>query len=114
MKAKQSEAAAALSQEERIAAALNEQGFLFSQVIRNKIRFDIPGSGQPQKAWKFLTEEYSVTAVDGVQTRIDLVLSNVRKTGACLCLECKRMNPLYKEWIFSDRRRGPTGTPQTD
>jgi len=99
------------SQEERVATALNQQGFLFSQVIREKIRFDRPGNGQPQKAWKFLTEEFSVTAADGAQTRIDLVLGNVRNPGAYLCIECKRMNPLYKEWIFFDRRRRPDGSP---
>ena len=97
-----------------MATALNQQGFLFSQVIREKIRFDRPGNGQPQKAWKFLTEEFSVTAADGAQTRIDLVLGNVRNPGAYLCIECKRMNPLYKEWIFFDRRRRPDGSPNRE
>jgi hypothetical protein len=102
------------SHEERVAAALNQQGFLFSQVIREKIRFDRPGSNRPQKAWKFLTEEFSVTATDGTQTRIDLVLDSGRNTGTYVCIECKRMNPLYKDWVFFDRRRGPGGEPQMD
>ena len=102
------------SQEERVAAALNQQGFLFSQVIREKIRFDRPGDSRPQKAWKFLTEEFSETATDGAQTRIDLVLDSVRSAGMYVCIECKRMNPLYKEWIFFDRRREPGGMPLSD
>lgn len=100
--------------EEQVATALNGEGFLFSQVIREKIRSDRPGDGQPQKAWTFLTEEYSVTAPDGAETRIDLVLRNAKNQGLYLCLECKRMNPVYKQWVFFDQRRGPDRAPQGD
>jgi len=96
--------------EENLAAALNEQGFLFSQVVREKIKFDRPGNGQPQTAWKFLAQEYAVTPPDGSQTRIDLVLQNNRNLGNFVCAECKRANPLYKQWMFFDRDRGPGGT----
>jgi hypothetical protein len=102
------------TQEEKVAAALNEQGFLFSQVVREKIKCDRPGAGQPQRFWRCLTNEYAVTAADGMQTRIDLVLQHVRDPGVFLCVECKRANPLYKQWVFFDRECGPGGTSQTD
>jgi len=102
------------AQEEQVVAALNEGGFLFSQVVRDTIRFDSTGNARPQKAWNFLTEEYSVTAPDGEQTRIDLLLRNVKNLGLYLCVECKRMNPLYKQWLLFDRRRGHDGIAKCD
>src|SRR5438874_110600 len=95
------------TQAEMVATALNEQGFLFAQVVREKITFDRPGAGQPQTAWSCLAEEFAVTAADGSQTRIDLLLRHHRETGNFLTVECKRNNPLYKQWIFFDRERGP-------
>jgi len=102
------------TQEEKVAAALNEQGFLFSQMVREKVKSHRPGNGQAQKAWNWLAQEYAVTATDGTQTRIDHVLQHTRNLGCFLCIECKRANPLYKQWVFFDRDYGPGGTSQTD
>ena len=104
----------ALTAEQRVAAALNEQGFLFSQAIRDKVKFDRPGNGLPQKAWKYVTQEYAVTAADGSQTRIDLVLQHARSQGHFLCVECKRANPHFKQWVFFDQEFGPGGTAHAD
>jgi hypothetical protein len=98
------------TQEEMVAAALNEQGFLFSQVVRQKIRYNIPGGGTPQTAWRYVESEYPVTASDGSQTRIDLLLDHRTQKGVHLCLECKRANPLYKQWFFFDAEFGPGGS----
>jgi hypothetical protein len=58
--------------EQLVADGLNQQGFLLAQAVRNEIDMHIPNGSY--KGWKCLTHEYSVTAVDGSQTRIDLVL----------------------------------------
>src|SRR3989442_6309608 len=72
------------------AAALNEQGFLFQQIIREKIRNQIQGDKDKQHRWRFEASEYPVTAADGSQTRIDLVLRHGHERGVHACLECKR------------------------
>jgi hypothetical protein len=56
--------------------------------------------GDTQNIWKYVESEYPVTATDGSQTRIDIVLKN---GPTHLCLECKRPNPQYKRWNFFDR-----------
>jgi len=92
-----------------MAAALNEQGFLFAQMLRSHITFDRPGRGSPQQQWQCLASEYAVTAPDGSQTRIDLVLRHQKHRGNFACVECKRAHPQYKQWIFFDRERGSGG-----
>ncbi len=87
-----------VSLEQMVAAALNEQGYLLSGVVRDKIQNKLPGD--TQTIWKYVESEYPVTATDGSQTRIDIVLRN---GSTHLCLECKRPNPQYKRWIFFDR-----------
>jgi hypothetical protein len=84
--------------EQLVADGLNQQGFLLAQAVRNEIDMHIPNGSY--KGWKCLTHEYSVTAVDGSQTRIDLVLQMNAHPGHVACIECKRANPLYKRWIF--------------
>ena len=90
------------SPEELVAAALNEQGFLFSQLIRETIRFGVSGKGK-STPWDCVTAEYPVTASDGCQTRIDIVLRHSKASGVHVCLECKRANPLFKRWVFFDK-----------
>ena len=90
------------TQTQRVAEAMNEQGFLFSQRIRDVINFG-DGTTATQQGWTFMEKEYPVTASDGTQTRIDLVLRNTRDHGIFVCLECKRANPDYKQWIFFDK-----------
>src|ERR1043166_4431032 len=102
-----SNAKASRSSPEQIAAdALNEQGFLFAQIVREKVRNRIVGDKDIQDAWRFVASEYPVTASDGSQTRIDLVLSHGAGSTVCLALECKRANQLYKRWLFFDKADG--------
>jgi hypothetical protein len=85
--------------EDLIASALNEQGYLFAQVVREEF-LNRPHGSQHQDEWKWVTMEYAVTAGDGSQTRIDHVLQR----GNChLIMECKRANPAFKKWVFFDR-----------
>lgn len=93
------------STEELVTSALNEQGFLLGQVVRAKVRGGLPGQNDAQSYWQYVGSEYPVTAADGSQTRIDLVLGN---GASFLCLECKRPHPEYKRWIFFDQQQ-PTG-----
>jgi hypothetical protein len=86
-----------------VADALNEQGFLFQQIIRDKINSGTVGNGEWQQPWKILANEYPVTAIDGSQTRIDLLLCHSVQKHAYICMECKRPNPKYKSWLFFDR-----------
>ena len=86
-----------VSAEQAVTNALNEQGFLFAQIVREKISNRLAGDTDTQNEWQFVTHEYPVTAVDGSQTRIDHVL---RKYDFHLVLECKRANPDFKKWVF--------------
>src|SRR6266446_2966780 len=49
-----------------------------------------------------MATEYPVTAADGSQTRIDILLTHRSASGVYMCMECKRPNPKYKTWIFFD------------
>lgn len=60
-----------------VLAALNEQGFLFQQIIREKVRNQIKGDTDTQAHWTFVACEYPVTAADGSQTRIDLTSGTI-------------------------------------
>ena len=84
------------------AEALNEHGFLFAQVVRDRIANRIMGTVN-QSLWDFEEQEYPVTALDGAQTRIDLILRHRRVSNVYLCVECKRPNRKYKSWLFFDR-----------
>src|SRR5882762_7264080 len=86
--------------EQTVAAALNEQGFLLAQLVREKIRGALPGEKDVQTVWKILVKEYPVTAFDDSQTRIDLVLSHA---PYFLSIECKRPHPKYKRWVFFNK-----------
>lgn len=84
--------------EDYICDALNEQGFLLQQAVKHHVttRCD----EEPQHHWLVDLEEYPVTAADGEQTRIDLVLRHKGDEHLNLCLECKRHNPKWKTWVF--------------
>ena len=90
-----------------VADALNEQGFLFSQRVREVIQYG--NQGILQTDWAYVEKEYPVTAADGFQTRIDIVLRNLKERGFYLCLECKRAHPAYKKWVFFDKDYGTGG-----
>jgi hypothetical protein len=89
-----------LTPEEAVTKALNEQGFLFAQIVREKFRNRLRGDLETQSGWRFVAQEYPVTASDGSQTRIDFVLC---AGDHHLTLECKRANPDYKRWVFFDK-----------
>jgi hypothetical protein len=97
--------------EQMAARALNEQGFLFSQRIRELIQFGNEGT-QLQTGWAYEEKEYPVTGADGSQTRIDIVLRNKKRKGVHVCLECKRAHPDYKRWLFFDKDYGVAGNHQ--
>jgi hypothetical protein len=98
-----------------VAAALNEHGFLLQQVVRNKLGGWITDSPNTQgedkwkDLWHFVAAEYPVTAADGSQTRIDLLLRHKHHPGVHICMECKRPNPKFKKWIFFDRESNVAG-----
>ncbi|EEF63361.1 hypothetical protein [Pedosphaera parvula] len=95
--------------EQKVAAALNEQGFLFQQRVRDAIVQK--GHSTGRVPWQLLASEYPVTAADGSQTRVDLVLQNNDFRGAYLCVECKRSDSRFKNWIFFDQGQSIKGTP---
>jgi hypothetical protein len=95
--------------EEIIAAALNEHGFLLQQVIRQKLGGGVGEAGDTQDGWRFRATECAVTAADGSQTRIDLLLQNNDFQGVHICMECKRPNPKFKKWVFFDRESNVAG-----
>jgi hypothetical protein len=96
-----------------ISDALNEHGFLLQQVIRKRLEGPVEGSPDPlekwEDKWRFLAAEYPVTAADGSQTRIDLLLQHHCFTGMYVCMECKRPNPKFKKWVFFDRESSVAG-----
>jgi len=85
-----------------VVSALNEQGFLFSLAVRDKISLDPPCADAALQQWKVISTELPVTAADDSQTRIDHVLERVGHSGLYLCVECKRANPKFKQWVFFD------------
>lgn len=87
---------------QQAADALNEHGFLFAQIIRETIRSGFDAN--KQAGWKLLGTEYPVTATDGSQTKIDLVLGHIHARNVHVCLECKRPNPKFKVWLFFDKQ----------
>src|SRR5262245_19822186 len=88
---------------ELVTAAINEHGFLLKQAVRNQVENRLPNAGISQNHWQFVATEYPVTATDGSQTRIDILLNHHRSHGIHVCLECKRHNGRYKKWIFFDK-----------
>jgi hypothetical protein len=102
-----------LSPEQVVANALNEQGFLFAQIVREKICNRVDEDGDAQNRWGLIASEYPVTASDGSQTRIDLVLGHGSQRDICLAVECKRANPLYKRWVFFDKANGVGASDQS-
>jgi hypothetical protein len=102
------------NQTELVVAALNEHGFLLQQVTRQKLEGYMANSTTDTRdkwtdSWRFLAAEYPVTAADGSQTRIDMLLRHKNATGVHICMECKRPNPKFKKWIFFDRDSNVTG-----
>jgi hypothetical protein len=94
-----------------IAAALNEQGFLFQHRIIEELATLNTHSG-PRHNWITEAVEVPVSLPNEAETRIDLVL---RHQGSGQSpwygvVECKRLTKDYKRWVFfatSMQRRSP-------
>jgi hypothetical protein len=92
-----------------VADAMNEHGFLLQQYVKERIRGNVGSKGDTQDQWAFVATEYPVTAMDGSQTRIDILLKHTTHQRVFMCLECKRPNPRFKKWIFFDKGMGVAG-----
>src|SRR6266542_1012568 len=100
-------------EQEIVALALNEQGYLLHSKLVEVLQS--PGKhGISPHGWYVDATEVPVHLQDGKETRIDLVLRH----GPALrspwrgVLECKRSARGYKRWVFfgqTDRSRGPSG-----
>src|SRR4051812_33000278 len=103
---------AQLSNEEVVALALNEQGFLLQQKLAHVLT--TPGSaGEFPHAWHIEGEEIPVSLPNGMETKIDILLGHApkEKNPWRVILESKRSAPEYKRWIFfgqTDRDLMPT------
>lgn len=95
------------SEAELVAEALNEQGYLLQ--LRLLALIEAPAADGSHPLWRVSAVEYAVSTPDGQQTRIDLVLANVKLPGAHLAIEAKRAHPLYKRWVFFGGAVRPSG-----
>jgi hypothetical protein len=82
---------------ESIARALNAHGFLLQQRVEEEIE---AGVREEKHGWVLEASEYPVTASNGKETRLDVVLALARERGIKIGIECKRANPRYKMWLF--------------
>ncbi|MGO8835993.1 MAG: hypothetical protein ACLQAH_04960 [Limisphaerales bacterium] len=91
----------ALTPEEVVALALNEQGYLFHHKIIQVLQ---PPSGIKdfKHDWIVEASEVPVSLPNGMETRIDLVLRHTPKKDNPwrVVVECKRADPRYKRWVF--------------
>jgi hypothetical protein len=87
-----------VDQKKFVADALNEHGFLLQQAVVDKLRGKTGNDRQRQ--WNFVASEYPVTAADGSQTKIDILVKHAGRDETYLCIECKRPNPRFKKWVF--------------
>ena len=80
--------------------ALNEQGYLFQEACKHKLKENEDATG-----WEVKVSEYPVS-LDGQDTKIDIVLRSKAPSLPELytLVECKRADPSYKHWLF--------GTPE--
>jgi hypothetical protein len=91
----------ALSTNDVVAAALNEQGFLFQHRIIEELA-TLNTHGGPAHNWMTEATEVPVSLANETETRIDLIL---RHQGSGQSpwygvVECKRAAKDYKRWVF--------------
>lgn len=97
-----------------VAKALNEHGFLLALRIGKEIMSGFsPRLGTKHK-WHCEPVEFPVSARNGKQTRIDLVLASSKHKTVKLAIECKRPDPKYKLWVFFDTSRCADGAGERD
>jgi hypothetical protein len=91
----------AMTPEEVVALALNEQGYLFHHKI---IQILLPPSDTKvfKHDWFVEASEVPVSLPNDMETRIDLVLRHNPKQESPwrVVVECKRADPKYKRWVF--------------
>jgi hypothetical protein len=86
---------------EVVAAALNEQGFLFQHSVIEELAELKPHGSYPHN-WMVEASEVPVSLPNEAETRIDIVLRN-QASGESpwyAVLECKRLMREYKRWVF--------------
>ena len=111
----QKKSESAMTPQEVVCAALNEQGYLFQHKIVQVLQ---PPAGQenPKHGWYVEASEVPVSLPNGDETRIDIVLrhrQNQPDNPWHVVVECKRAAREYKRWVFfSDVKyaRGPSPT----
>ena len=89
----------ALTPEEVVAQALNEQGYLFHHKVIQVLR---PSSGTKHE-WFVEASEVPVSLPNGNETRVDIVLRhcpNQPENPWRVVMECKRAARDYKRWVF--------------
>jgi hypothetical protein len=98
--------------EEVIAAALNEQGYLFHHKVLSVLRMPKQRKRDAHH-WEIDAAEVPVSLPNGSETRIDIVLRHGAEQALPwrVVLECKRASRDYKRWVFfaqDDDAPGPS------
>ena len=81
-------------------AAMNEHGFLLQQAVRQFLITPNTPDKRFLHKWTFEAVEYPVTAPDGSQTRIDILVGHQERKWIRLCIECKRVYAKDRFWLF--------------
>jgi len=102
----------ALTPEEVVALALNEQGYLFHHKLIQVLQ---PPSGKSNSKhdWFIEASEVPVSLPNGSETRVDIVLRHNTKQESPwrVVVECKRAARDFKQWVFfadNNYAKGPS------
>ena len=95
-----------------VAAALNEQGFLFQHSVIEELS-ELKNRGSHSHNWMVEAVEVPVSLPTEAETRIDIVLRHYvsQESPWYAVLECKRLAKEYKRWVFFSKThhtRGPS------
>ena len=90
---------------EYLLEALNTQGYIFQEKCSTSLR-EARAKGDIE--WNVYVEEYP-TSFYGEDTRVDLILEKGYHTsdknyGRFLIVECKKPDPRYPAWVFTQCR----------
>jgi len=88
------------STEDILFNSLNEQGYLFQEACKYELK-------RVDTGWSVKSSEYPVSIMEQ-NTKIDLVLEH-QNTFAIV--ECKRADPIYKKWLFSELEVNKRSSP---
>jgi hypothetical protein len=95
------------SPSEIVAAALNEQGFLFQHRIIEELA-QLGVQKQNPHNWLVESTEVPVSLPNEAETRIDIVLRHQGRHNSPWygVVECKRLSKEYKRWVFFSEAKG--------